>query len=145
MANLDFLDCLANELIRLNAATSGQIFVGKQPATPDECITILGQTGSVVQQQRDVPELQFPRFQVICRAANYNDAADLAQGVRDVLHGMISRLLPYNVDIDDDPAIRVLRCHVEYEGGPLGEDGQGRFEFATNYLAEYHHVPAQTP
>ncbi len=139
MANkLDFLDCLANELVRQSKATTGKIFVGKLPATPDDSIALFGQTGSVVQQQRDVPGLQFPRFQVVTRAKGYNDAADAAQGVRDVLHGMIGVILPHGVNTATDPYIRVMRCHIEYEGGPLGEDDQGRSEFSTNYLAEYH-------
>lgn len=137
--NLDFLDCLANELVRQSAATSGKIFVGKQEATPDDQIAIFGATGTVVQQQRDVPGLQFPRFQVVTRAPAYNDAADASQAVRDVLHGMVGVILPHGVNTATSPYIRVMRCHVEYDGGPLGEDDQGRSEFSTNYIAEYHY------
>lgn len=135
----DILDLLANELIRRGAATSGSIFVNKLPETPNNCIALIGATGTVVGQQRDVPELQLPRFQVVVRNDDYNDASDAAQAVRNVLHGMIGKVLPHGVNTATDPYVRVMRCHVEYEGGPLGEDGQGRSEFSTNYLAEYHH------
>ena len=135
--NLDILDVLANEVKRLNPTL--KVFVNKQPPDPSDCVTFFGQTGTVVQAQRDVPGLQFPRFQVVCRAAAYNDAADAAQAVRSVLHGMIGTKLPNGVNTATDPYVRIMRCHVEYEGGPLGEDDQGRTEFSTNYLAEYHH------
>jgi hypothetical protein len=143
MANkLDILDCLANELIRQSAATSGKIFVNQLPSKPDDAIALFGQTGSVIGAQRDVPGLKFPRFQLITRGSGptgYNDAADLAQGARDVLHGMIGVILPHGVNTTTDPYIRILRCHAEYEGGPLGQDDQGRDEFSTNYLVEYHY------
>ena len=139
MANkLDILDCLANEVKRVNPSL--KVFVNKLPPDPADCIALFGATGTVVQAQRDVPGLKFPRFQVVSRAADYNDASDAAQAARDVLHGMIGVILPHGVNTATQPYIRVMRCHVEYEGGPLGEDDQGRTEFSTNYLAEYHLV-----
>lgn len=139
MARLDFLDCLANELIRLEVIATGHVFVNKQLSTPDDCLAFFGLPGTNIQDQRDVPGLQFPRFQLVARDADYNDASDLAQAARDVLHGMVGVILPHGVNTDEDPYIRVMRCHADIEGGPLGEDDQGRSEFSTNYIAEWHY------
>lgn len=139
MANLDFLDELANFLEAQSIGTAGEdIFVNKQPASVDNCIALFGRVGTNVQEQRDVPGLVLPRFQVLVRNKDYNDAADTYQAVRSALHGMINQYLPSDADIEEDDFIRVLRCHVDSEGGPLGEDGQGRTEISGNFVAEYH-------
>lgn len=147
MANLDFLDELARHLIvQVDSLTEGQnIFVNQLPQSPNDCVTLWGLIGTTVQAQRDVPGLQFPRFQLLVRAGDYNEAADLFQACRTALHGMIGVNLPAGFDPEEDPYIRVMRCHVETEGGPIGRDDQGRSEFTCNFLAEYHHVAAPTP
>lgn len=137
---LDFLDELATYLQGQSVGTAAtDIFVNKLPPEPDNVIALLGLTGSNTGQARDVPGLQFPRFQVLVRNEAYNDAADTLQAVRAALHGMIGVILPVGVDTETDPYIRVLRCHFEQEGGPIGEDAHGRSEFSINFLAEYHH------
>lgn len=134
----DFLDLLAGHLIAQGAATSGSIFVNKHPADPDNCITLMGSTGTNLTSSRDVAGLQFPRFQVVVRNTDYNDASDALDAVRNALHGMIGEILPAGVNVATTPYIRVMRCHAEQDGGPIGEDEQGRTEFSINFIAEYH-------
>lgn len=141
---LDFLDEMARHLQHAGVGTTAtDIFTNKQPADPDDCVTLVGATGTNVQEQRDIPEFQLPRFQCIVRAADYNDASSKFQETRSVLHGMIGVFLPYGVNTTTQEYIRVLRCHIDIEGGPLGEDDRGRSEFSATYIAEYeYHDPS---
>lgn len=141
MANkLDFLDEIAAFLQYKSCGTTGtNIFVNKQPGDVDNCISIFGLPGTHMGAGRDIAAMQFPRFQIIVRNTDYNDAADKFQAVRTALHGLIGQILPYNATVATDPYIRVLRCHAESDGGPIGEDEKGRAEFSINFDAEYHH------
>lgn len=103
------------------------IFIGELPPSPDNCVAIFGLPGQVIGDQREVAPLQFPRFQVIVRNTNYDTASAKMQDVRTKLHGK------YGVDL---ASWRVLRCHAEQEGGPIGSDDQNRFEFSINFVAE---------
>ena len=137
---LNFLDEIADYLQNQSIGTAGtDIFVNKQPADVDNCVTLLGITGLNLADQRDVKELQFPRFQVITRNTDYNDASDTHEAVRTALHNLIQQILPVGVDVNTTAYIRVMRCHAEQEGGPIGEDKKGRSEFSVNFLAEFHH------
>jgi hypothetical protein len=111
------------------AETGRNVFLGVLPADPDTCVALFGLPGTNIMDQRDVPGLQFPRFQFITRSADYEEAATLLQSIRSSLHGLIG----YNTS-----HYRIMRCHAEQEGGPLGQDDQGRFEFSINFMAEYH-------
>lgn len=140
MSNLDFLDEIARYLVTQGIGTAGtNIFVNELPDTPANCVAIFGLVGTTVQQQRDVPGLQFPRFQVVVRNTDYNDAADKFQAVRTALHGKVGLILPVGVNTATSPYIRVMRCHIETDGGPIGKDETGRVEFSCNFTAEYHH------
>lgn len=135
----DFLDEIADKLATAGVGTvattsnTGDIFIGILPATPDNCIALFGLPGSTIGDQREVAALQFPRFQVVARNVSYASASTKLQAVRTALHGI------YDVQLAN---WRVLRCHAEQEGGPIGEDDQGRFEFTVNFVAEIH---ANTP
>lgn len=128
----DFLNEIADYMA--DAATSPDIgtvatdiFIGEQPATPDNCVSIFGLPGTVIGDQREVASLQFPRFQVIVRNTSYENGSNKLQDVRTKLHGK------YGLDL---PSWRVLRLHAEQEGGPIGSDDQNRFEFSINFIAE---------
>lgn len=104
-------------------------FLNELPPDPDSCVAFFGQAGTTLGAQRDVPGLQFPRFQVVTRAKDYETAASLMAAVRSTLHGIIGHSLT---------SYRLLRCHAEQEATTLGQDAQGRHEFACNFIAEYH-------
>ena len=137
---LDFLHEVGKYLASQGLGTiNNDITIAIQPPDVNNCISLFGLTGINIAAQRDVPGLQFPRFQAIVRNVDYNDAADKFQGLRTALHGKIGLILPVGVNTAVDPYIRVMRCHAEQEGGPIGQDPQGRFEFSINFIAEYHH------
>lgn len=110
------------------------VFTGELPASPTECVAIFGLPGTNIAEQRDIPALTFPRFQVITRSPDYEKAAELLLAVRTSLHGLIG----YNL-----PSWHIMRCHAEQEGGPLGQDGGGNFEFSINFTAEYYAKPTE--
>lgn len=131
-----FFDELATYLDNENAGIiftndSGRnTFINELPPDdPDTCVAILGLPGTTVGQSRDVPGLKFPRIQIITRSKVFETADGLMTNVRDTLHGMIGVNLS---------SYRVLRCHAEQDGGPIGQDKQGRHEFSINLIAEYH-------
>lgn len=137
---LDFLHEIGKYLDDQNVGTiNDDITINVQPADIDNCVSLFGLPGTTLSQARDVPGLQFPRFQAVIRNTDYNDAGDKHQAVRAALHDKIGLILPVGVNVATDPYIRVMRCHAEQEGGPIGEDSQGRHEFSINFMAQYHH------
>lgn len=127
----DFLNEIADYMANATSPDIGtvatDIFIGELPGTPDNCVAIFGQPGSVIGDQREVASLQFPRFQVIIRNKDYDLGSAKLQDVRTKLHGKYGLMLP---------SWRVLRLHAEQEGGPIGSDDQNRFEFSINFVAE---------
>lgn len=132
---MSFFEDLATYLDTQNASLvytneSGRnVFVATLPDTPNDCIALLGLSGTTIGQARDVKELVFPRLQVITRAVEFEDAATLMETVRSTLHGMLG------VSLSN---YRVLRMHAEQEAYPIGTDDQDRFEFSMNLTGEYH-------
>ena len=104
------------------------VFVDTLPPAPDDCVCLIASPGSRIGDQRDVPELAFPRFQVVVRNLNHASGWEDLQAVRTALHGL------YNYDL---PSWNVIRVHAEQEGGPMGRDEVGRFEFSINFSGEY--------
>lgn len=123
-----YLDTQQASLI-FTADSGRNVFLNELPADPEACVAFFGQAGTTLGAQRDIPGLQFPRFQVVSRSEDYEEAATLMAAVRDTLHGIIGLSLT---------SYRLMRCHAEQEATPLGQDAQGRHEFACNFIAEYH-------
>jgi len=109
-------------------------FAGTYPDEPANLTALMGTTGSNIQAQRDVAELTFPRFQLVVRDEDYETAATRYESARAILHGMIGKMLQTKY---------VMRCHAEQEGGPIGQDKEGRFEFVGNFNAEYYILPVE--
>lgn len=126
MATVDFLSQLADYLQAQGVGTPGtDIFVGKQPATPDNCITLVGVYGGT--PNVTIPDLMFPRFQVIVRNTDFEVGSTKLRAVRTALHDMIAMSLTN---------FFVYYIHADQEGFPIGEDDKGRAEFSINFAAE---------
>jgi hypothetical protein len=124
----DFANELADYLATQGVGTvATNIFVVKLPATPDNCIALFGLPGQVIGDQREVASLHFPRVQIITRNTSYENASDKLEAVRTALHNK------YGLDF---ASWRVMRLHAEQEGGSIGQDDQGRYEFSINFVAE---------
>lgn len=130
----NYLETLGVGVYNSAAETPGSIFLGILPADPDDCIAILGLPGNTLGDARDIPALQFPRYNIIVRNKDYDTGAKKFQEVRTALHGKIGPMLNH---------FRLMRNHAEQDGGPIGEDPQGRFEWSINFLAEMHYVPSE--
>jgi len=127
----DFLNELADYAVtQTGIGTVGtDVFVEELPATPDNCQAIFGLPGTIIGDQREVASLAFPRVQLISRAESYETASDNMTAWRTALHNKYGIILPN---------FRIMRCHAEQEGGPIGQDDQGRFEFSINFIVEYN-------
>lgn len=101
------------------------IFVNKQQPDPDNCITLLGEVGPPANPS--VPELMFPRFQVLVRNSDYQAGSAKLRAVRTALHDKLAI------------SLQNFFCYViraEQEGYPIGEDDRGRPEFSIHFGAE---------
>lgn len=109
--------------------TGRNIFVGQLPPSPDNCTALLGLPGPNIGVQRDVSALNFPRFQALVRNTDYTLGDAKLRDVRNALHGLLgARLTDWYI----------LRCHADQEGGPIGQDEEGRYEFSINFTAEMY-------
>lgn len=134
----DFLDEVASYLEDegvgvFDSSTGRNIFVGEIPESPVNCVVLLGIAGPTISDQRQIRSLQFPRFQAYIRNSGYQAGSDKLQAVRNALHALYGEILPN---------WRVLACHADQEGGPIGKDKLGRYDFSINFLAE---INAETP
>jgi hypothetical protein len=128
----DFLDEVASYLedegVGVFDTDSGRnIFVGEVPESPVNLVALLGATGVTLGDAKQIKTLNFPRFQAYIRNASYSDGSTKLLQVRTALHALYGEILPN---------YRVLACHADQEGGPLGKDPQGRYEFTINFTAE---------
>jgi hypothetical protein len=129
----DFLSQIADYLetqgIGYATAQAGHpvdIFVGKVPASPDNCITILGDPG-IRQPDVSIPDLMFPRFQVLVRNTSFIDGSTKLRDCRTALHDKIALSLQNYF---------CYYIHADQEGFPIGEDGEGRPEFSIHFSCE---------
>lgn len=116
-------------------ANLSTLVTGFLPASPDNCIAMIGNASQTIGDQRDVPGLMFPRFQLIIRNTDFDLAEQEMYALRDILHGIINLALPVVT-----PEIRILRIHADQEGAPIGQDAQGRFEFSINFSCEINAI-----
>lgn len=125
------------ELIIFTEDEGRNTFLDELPEDPEDCVAFFGLVGTTLNASRDVKELQFPRFQVITRSADYETANTLLQAVRASLHGIIG------LQLDN---WKIMRLHAEQDGGPIGRDDQGRHEFSINMIGEiYAYTPPEEP
>lgn len=136
-AAIDFLDELLDYLDENGIGTvNTDIFMGKMPPNPSDCVVIKGNPTGRNTPASEIPIMEYPRFQILVRASNYGDGAAKLREVRTLLHGKLNFWLPH---------FRVLIIQCEQDGGPLGQDDQGRSEFSINFISEHHYGTPPTP
>lgn len=124
----DFLTDVAAYLAEQGLGSVGDpttIFAGLFPANPDVAIGIIGNTGPAPNPY--VPELRFPRFQILVRDTDYNEGSATLDNVRLLLHGQ------FGLQFDNYHALAI---YADSEGAPLGQDTNGRHIFSINFKAE---------
>lgn len=63
------------------------LFIGREPATPIDCVTIYDTPGNQASLSMDQNSYYYPSIQIRVRSANYLTAWSLIQSIKDSLHG----------------------------------------------------------
>ena len=126
MANIiinDVADWLANYELGYSAGVN--LFVGHQPNSPVNCITVID-TGGMK------PPIDFdskkPTFQVLIRNSDYATGRVLLDSVRTALHNL------YGVELVTGSNF-FHSINAMSEGGHIGRDEKGNDEFSINFQA----------
>lgn len=131
MASVSFLDQLTDYVARegvgvsLPANGTVNIFAGKYPDSPDNCIAFLGQIGG--KPNIYVKDFEYPRFQVVVRNTDYVTGEAKIRSVRNILHDKLMLVTENFV---------ALYIQAESDIIPIGEDDKGRSEFSINFSAQ---------
>lgn len=114
----DLRDGVKARLIDQGVATTGQIFMSKMPASPDQVLVITWYPVSL-------PNTEGVQVRVRGAKASNVSAEDWSQDVKDALHGL------ENLDWGDT-RVSLLRYQ---SGARMGFDGSDRDEVALNFYA----------
>ena len=131
---------IANELAQYLAAqsanityddsgTTGNIFVGFMPDTPDEAVMVKSTGGPEADTKLGYDS---PVFQIIVRGGTRDDRTsgyDLAREIYGILHGLTSTSLPGGTWL-------VLVRGLQSEPVDIGPDENSRQEWSQNFEAE---------
>jgi len=82
----DMID--ADSYLGLTFATN--LFVGKEPANPDICVTIFDTHGMPQQLTLNDQGYEYPSVQIRVRAKDYQTGWALIEGIKNILHGRAS-------------------------------------------------------
>jgi len=87
-SSVDIKDLLVAES-SLGLVFATNLFIGKEPSTPDECATIFDTPGFPTQLTLDGggDDYQYPSIQIRVRSNSYTDGWDLIQDITTALHG----------------------------------------------------------
>ena len=100
------------------------LFVSKQPTTPDECVTVFD-TGGFPPESNYVYEKPTVNVRVRGKKGGYRNAYAVTASVKDALHDKT------NEDIDSVSRIIAIWCMGDII--PLGDDDNGRPMFSVNF------------
>ncbi len=133
MANADFLGQLADHLeshgVGVANGAGVTIFAGSYPDEPDNIVALLGLPGAD-QPNKDVPDFEYPHFQIMVRNTGYEAGAGKLREVRELLHDQLA------VELVN---FYVLRIQAQQDGYPIGKDEKGRYEFSINFTAQHRY------
>ena len=107
--------------------SSGDIYLGILPDTPDRVISIFQRGGQEADPRN---EYRTVLVQVITRSFDKHDGMNLGQSVIDVLSGFHGELIPGGTHIID--CIAMQSAPVD-----IGNDAKGRYEWSVNLTIEY--------
>jgi len=120
------IDDIADYLEDQSVGTVGtNIFVGQQPDSPANCVTIIDTGG--LRPDIDLPTKK-PTFQVLVRNTDYATGAAKLTSVRNALHNRYNETLVENGNY-------FYSINAITEGGHIGKDDIGHDEFSMNFEA----------
>lgn len=130
MASVSFLDQLSEYLKREGVGnttgSSVNIFVGKYPDSPDNCIALLGQL-STRHPSIDVADFEYPAFQVLVRNTDYVAGEAKMRQIRKILHDKLTI-------VTENFICKYIQADSDII--PIGEDEKGRSEFSLNFSSQ---------
>jgi hypothetical protein len=71
----------------LGLVYASNLFIGKEPATPNNCVTIFDSVGFKPQLTLDNQRYEYPSVQIRVRNSNYLDGWDMIEKIKTSLHG----------------------------------------------------------
>lgn len=120
------IDDIADFLEDNSIGTVGtDIFVGQQPDSPANCVTVLDTGGQ--RPDIDLPTKR-PTFQVLVRNTNYANGAAKLLAIRNLLHNKYNATLVGGGNY-------FYSINAISEGGHIGQDDIGNDEFSMNFEA----------
>lgn len=129
MASVSFLSQLADYIAREGIANSSggsvNIFVGKYPDSPDNCVALLGELPQ--KPNIYVADFEYPRWQIVVRNTDYTTGEAKMRRIRSLLHDKLGVTTENFV---------CLYIQAESDIIPIGEDKKGRAEFTLNMSAQ---------
>ena len=123
MASEDLKDLLVNAGLNLTFGTN--LFIGRMPATPDNCVVLIdvpGREPGLDYQNELVYE--YPSVQVIVRNNGYKEGWETINSIREYLHGK------HYVEVNSSE-YKLIKCTVE--PAFLRWDENNRAEFVTTF------------
>ena len=121
------IEQVAQVLSNAGLGTIGSnIFLGTQPETPDNCISVHDTGG--VEPSIDYND-KMPTFQVLIRNTSYETAKANLDTVRATLHQHRNAVL-----VSGETYFYYI--YLIAEGGPIGRDENGRDVFSVNFQAK---------
>ena len=102
------------------------LFIGNEPTTPKDCVTIFDTPGFAPQLTLDTSSIgyEYPSVQIRVRSINYNTGWALIEGIKTLLHGL-----------NQETWNSTLYSHIACSSGPalLDRDDNGLFRFFVNF------------
>ena len=71
----------------LGLTLTANMFVGREPTTPDNCVTVFDTPGYGPQLTMDAAQYEFPSVQIRVRNRTYVAGWNVINGIKDALHG----------------------------------------------------------
>ena len=71
----------------LGLVFSENLFIGREPTTPDDCVTLFDTPGSNPQLTLDNAAYEYPSMQIRVRSNDYSTGYALAEDIKTSLHG----------------------------------------------------------
>ena len=103
------------------------IFIGRMPPSPDNCIALFSYLGRLPELKHNYDR---PSFQVQTRGIDYQDAEQRANTVFSLLHALSTTYIN---------EVWVVDMHAHHSPYHLLSDDKDRFVFAQSYSAEIEH------
>ena len=72
----------------LDVEFADNLFIGKEPAMPHNCITIFDTPGYAPSMSLTSQGYEYPAIQIRVRNRKYIDGWDIAEGIKNALHGL---------------------------------------------------------